>query len=90
MSNEMKLLLAMCKAMGLKVEAEYDREERKIRKEEAMRINSHIDYPELRGLSLKSREGGMGQAMLDVDDEGMYTAFLDTPVVSYKVTKIVD
>jgi hypothetical protein len=32
----------------------------------------------------------MGQAMLDVDDEGMYTAFLDTPVVSYKVTKIVD
>jgi len=88
MSEEMKLLMALCDALGFAVEAEYDYDERKVTGTEASRINSNIDYPDYRGRSLRTEAGGMGMAVLEKDEQGMYTSYLTSPKTSYKLTKI--
>jgi hypothetical protein len=88
MSEEMKLLMALCDAMGFTVETEYDYDERKVSGTVASRINSGIDYPDFRGLALRTGTGAMGVAILEKDDQGMYTSYRTTPRTSYKLTKI--
>jgi hypothetical protein len=86
MSEEMKLLMALCDALGFAVEVERDYCERKVTGEQASKINGSIDYPGLSGLGLKSKPGEMG--MLERDNQGMYTTLLVEPKTSYKLTPL--
>jgi hypothetical protein len=83
MSEEMKLLMALCDALGFAVEVERDYCERKVTGETASRINSKIDHPYFSGLELKAKAGE-----LERDNQGMYTALLVEPETSYKLTTL--
>jgi len=93
MSNELKLIEALCEALGFNVVAVKDYQERKITINEAKSLGyiggAYITYthgqavpttaPQIR--KLKTVRG----AAFDIDDNGMYTEQLIEPVVSYKV-----
>jgi hypothetical protein len=86
MSEEMKLLMALCDAMGFAVEVETDYNERKEKRDAAMLHNRGVGYPETgRGLRIKP---GSVCAMLDIDEDGMYTSYLTKPITSYKLTPL--
>lgn len=82
MTNEMKLLQALCKALGFHVETIIDRQERKENKIEAMRYNRAYIKLDRR----LQTTGPMGA--LDIDENGLYTSYLINPVISYKLTKM--
>lgn len=76
----MKLIMALCDALGFKVEKTIDRQERKETKENAMRYNRGYGYITDRGLVTSGE-----CEMLDIDEDGMYTSFLIDPIIEYKV-----
>lgn len=82
MSEEMKLITALCEALGFEVEVKRDYDERKVTGTEASRINSVIQYPDAIGRALKGA-GGVFQK----DDQGLYTSVLIEPIISYKLTR---
>ncbi|GAG24976.1 unnamed protein product, partial [marine sediment metagenome] len=45
MTNEMKLLTALCDALGFEVEIERDYDDRKVDYAQAMQHQSGVDYP---------------------------------------------
>tara|TARA_R110000851_G_C12776768_1_gene534832 strand:- start:280 stop:531 length:252 start_codon:yes stop_codon:yes gene_type:complete len=82
MSEEIKLLMAMCEALGLKVERIADCRERKEPQQFAMLY---------KGLSTSSdRQLRNTGGMFDIDNEGFYTSYLVNPEISYKVTKEIE
>lgn len=82
MTNEMKLLQELCKALGFKIETIIDRKERKECRAAAMQYNN--PYQEFgRRIETKGATG-----MFDIDKNGMYTTYLINPVISYKLTRI--
>ncbi len=83
MSEEMKLLRALCDALGFEVETNLDYKERKEAKENAMKYNRGIPLMDRR---LKCSHANSGHPMLDIDKNGMYTSILTEPEISYKVS----
>ena len=83
MTNEMKLLQQLCKALGFKVETIMDREVRKESKSNALRYNSGIHCPDMQGRALTNIFG-----RLDIDEDGMYTSYLIEPIITYQLTKM--
>jgi len=83
MTNEMKLLQELCKALGFQVETIIDREERKETKLTAKRFQKGLVTPSEARRLKRSWSG----AMLDIDEDGMYTSYLIDPIISYKLTK---
>jgi hypothetical protein len=77
MSDEMKLLYAMCKGLGLEVKVTLDYEERKETYESAMIYNT--GYP---GASRKLK-ADPNTNELCIDDDGKYTSVLIKPIASY-------
>lgn len=76
MSNEMKLLTALCDALGFDVVVDIDYQPRKESQTSAMIHNqSHTKTDRM----LK------GGQMLDIDEDGMYTSILRIPIVNYRV-----
>lgn len=82
MTNEMKLLLAICDALRLDVKTIVDTKERKEKKSEAMRHNKGFGFP-CTGRRLKTLNH---TDKLDIDNEGLYTSYLIDPDISYKVS----
>lgn len=81
MSQEMKLLEALCDALGFDVEKTIDRQERKETEYDARKYNRGFGSSTDRALRTKQ-----GQ-MLDIDSDGMYTSYLINPIVSYKLKR---
>ncbi len=81
MSEEMKLLMALCDALGFAVEVSHDSDERKVTGTTASRIHNNPGASQ-RALCADSA----GQ--LDKDDQGMYTSYLIDPITSYKLTRL--
>lgn len=82
MTNEMKLLMELCDALGFKVKTNLDRKETKITKHELSSINRGWPH------NSRWRIKGLGSTQLmDIDENGMYTKFLIEPEVSYTLTK---
>lgn len=82
MTNEMKLITALCEALGFEIKIERDFKERKEGKTNAMHYQSNIDYPQTMGRRLQHT----GQR-LKIDKDGNYTSQLIEPVLSYKLIK---
>ena len=84
MTDEMKLLMALCDALGFGVEVTMDREPRKETKEMAMCHNTGIGWPHTdRRLVCEDHHSGR----LLIDKDGLYTSELRDPIVSYKLHK---
>jgi hypothetical protein len=83
MSEEMKLLMALCDALGFAVVVERDYDERKVTGCEASRINAAVRTPSDTGRGLRTKEG----IELAKDEQGMYTSYLLEPITSYKLLK---
>ena len=85
--NTDKLLRAFIKASGYEIETLLDYKERKLTKQMAL----HHFEPAVFGVTptrcLVAECGSMGQSAYLVDDDGMYTERLTSPIVDYKVTK---
>jgi len=79
MTNEMKLLHALCEALGFEVETTLDYKEVEIGYDEAMRINSTY-YNSNRILVHDCGK-------FRIDSDGMYTSMLIDPIVDYKLEK---
>ena len=90
MSEEMKLLMALCDALGFAVEVERDRKERKERHSDAMKHNTGpFEKGTDRALKCEPVSNHpFDQGKLLIDDEGLYTSYLIDPIRSYKLTKI--
>ena len=90
MSEEMKLLMAMCDALGFAVEVNRDYKEQKESKSNAMRHNTGaFEKGTDRNLVCEPESGGpFCQGILLIDDDGLYTSRLIDPILSYKLTKI--
>ncbi len=81
MSEEMKLITALCEALGFEVVVKHDRKERKEHKDAAMRYNNI-------GLSLERALATKGPVnMFEIDEDGMYTSYLIEPEISYELIK---
>ena len=80
MTEEMKLITALCEALGFSVEVKRDYNERV--EKSCDHYNSFVDYPHTRGRHLKASGG-----MLDIDKDGNYTSKLIKPILSYKLIK---
>jgi len=85
MSDEMKLIKALCDALGFDVVVTTDRKERKETKEAAMQYNKGFGYSTERGLVTDGINN-----MLDIDEDGMYTSYLINPEISYEVVPKID
>jgi len=83
MTNEMKLLQALCEALGFEVETTLDYQERKESKEAAMKINT---LPVGGNPERVLATIGNG-VMLDIDEGEIYTSLLINPIVDYKLHK---
>jgi hypothetical protein len=84
MSDEMKLLLAMCDAMDLTVEAVLDYKDRKATPEE---FNLHQQSIPLMMVPPTWVYVTDGEGAYDRDEDGNYTARLYHPEQGFKVTK---
>jgi len=84
MTNEIKLLLALCKALGFEVETTLDYQERKENMQVAMKYNSAWP-PQRTDRRILASSGPHNQ--LDIDKDGLYTSLLIDPVVDYKLHK---
>jgi len=80
MSNEMKLLHALCEALGFEVETTLYYMPRK----EKSATSTALDVD--RELAVKNPATGE----LLIDEEGNYTSLLVTPIVDYKLHKVSD
>jgi len=81
MSQEMKLLTALCEALGFEIETTIDYQERKESQFIAM---SHNTFGHPTGRQLKGRPDSN---MCDIDSDGLYTSYLTDPIISYKLIK---
>jgi len=79
MSEEMKLLMALCDALGFEVERTLDSKERKEPAESAKIINTNYARTDRQLLSVNGE--------LVIDNNKMYTSYLREPETSYKLTK---
>lgn len=89
MSNEMKLLMALCDAMGFSVETILDYKEREEGKDAAQKYNKGIGFPNPDGRRLRCGAGGFGD-MLERTDKGGYISQLIQPEISYRVMRKVN
>ena len=80
MTNEMKLLYALCEALGFEVEIILDYKERKESKDSAMRYNQGTP-----GMDRVLACTGPNQT-LHIDENREYTSLLINPIVDYKLT----
>jgi len=78
MTQEMKLLMAMCDAMGLEVTTIIDYQPRKETETGARHWND--------GYSGRDRHLSATAGRIDIDEDGMRTSLLKAPIVDYKVT----
>ncbi len=85
MTNEMKLLMALCDALGYKVETIVDWKESKIDKAESKRLGQ-LYNPKRKVWRLALTEGRSG-LRYEIDEDGMYTKMLIEPETSYTLTK---
>jgi len=81
MTNEMKLLQALCEALGFEVETTLDYMPRKENKSAAMKYNRGPRQD--RSLAVDGPDRALA-----IDSDGRYTSLLTTPVIDYKLTKI--
>ncbi len=81
MSDEMKLLMAMCEATGLKVSIKLDYEAELVKWSPAFPIKNYSNP--YRRLATKP-----GSNEYDINSDGLYTSLLVEPVKSYKVEKV--
>jgi hypothetical protein len=79
MSDEMKLLRALCDALGFEVETTLDYAPRRENKTTAMAYNSGRT-----GMDRCLASSGPHNK-LDIDENGDYTSLLKSPIVEYKV-----
>ena len=84
MSEELKLITALCEALGFKVEIERNYDVRTINKHDARRVSSITDYPDTRGRRLICEDNS---TKLLIDDDGQYKSQLIKPILSYKLIK---
>ena len=82
MSDEMKLITALCEALGFEVVIDRDYQERKEVQPFARQYQSDINYPHTRGRKLEDRAG-----TYCIDENGKYTSRLIEPIKSYKLVK---
>ena len=82
MNNTDKLLRAFIEVSGYEIETVLDYKEVKMPQSEAMRHNTPWGAATTE-YQLVSSKG----CMLDIDEDGLYTARLREPIVDYKVTK---
>jgi len=82
MTEEMKLLRALCEALGFEVKVNLDYKERKESQNSAMRYN---DGRHDHDRTLKA-DGPTNK--LIIDEEGNYTSVLKVPETSYSLTAI--
>lgn len=80
MSDEMKLLMAMCDALGFEVEIIKDYQKRTELVEAA---KLYISLPSLK----HSRRLTSTNGKYDIDEYGFYTSMLTDPVLDFKLTK---
>lgn len=88
MTNEMKLLMAMCDAMGFEVETT-NSHSRKITRDEARAIGyfSAKPFGYTADKWLVTDEAMESQPRYLIDSDGMYTEAWVKPIVDYKLTK---
>jgi len=77
MTNEMKLLTALCEALGFEVEVNLDSSERKEFADSAMQYNTGCGF---QGRRLKASGKDL---KLDIDTDGYYTSYLIEPITTY-------
>jgi hypothetical protein len=82
MTNEMKLLYALCEALGFEVETTLDHAPRKESKAEAMVINQGTEVYSGSPRALAT-QGAAG--MLLIDEDGLYTSLLVEPIVDFRL-----
>ena len=83
MTNEMKLLMAMCDALGFEVETTLDYQEAKITKDQH---NSRV-HRTCHQINDDPRVTSHHNGKYVFDEDGMYTTKLRSPIVDYKLTK---
>ena len=81
MSQEMKLLTALCEALGFEVVTDLDYKERK----ECQSVAMEINLGQYNGDRVLMSEGQ--QCKLRIDKNGLYTSLLKSPVVSYSLKR---
>jgi len=79
MSEEMKLLMALCDALGFEVKKHADVKERQ---ETALAAKHHMNHYAHTDRQLLDINGELA-----IDSNGMYTSYLRTPETSYTVNK---
>jgi len=79
-TNEMKLLMALCDALGFEVEETLDYQEREEAPENIKYFNPNIDYPMARGRSLVAKNGEFERS-----EHGGYRSRLTSPIIDYKI-----
>ena len=82
MSEEMKLITALCKALGFEVEVEHNYDERKEPKRNISRYQSMMAHTHSDGRELAH----LGGAYV-IDRNGDYTTRLIKPITMYKLIK---
>ena len=82
MTEEMKLITALCESLGFKVEVEHDYDERKEPKRNISRYQSMMAHTHSDGRELKHICG-----TYVIDKNGEYTTKLIKPITTYKLTK---
>ena len=81
MSDEMKLLRALCDALGFEVETTLDYAPLKEGRDATLRYNViHLGQERFRRLAASGPDN-----KLDRDEDGYYTSLLIEPIVNYKV-----
>ncbi len=82
MTDEMKLLRALCEVLGFKVKVNLDYKRRKEPESSAMRYNNGRPDHE----RVLIAEGFTSKLL--IDEEGNYTSKLKVPEISYSLTRI--
>ena len=83
MNDEMKLLCALCEALGFEVNVDLDYNESKISGDHAQKAG----YFEMRRDIPWKLKSSKNMGLSDIDEDGMYTSVLKEPITSYTLTK---
>lgn len=85
MTNETKLLMALCEALGFEVEVDLDYMPRKESRDVVLQWigGYNVDHFKDRRLTVSGPDGSYV-----IDEDGLYTSLLIDPIVSYRLHKI--
>tara|TARA_R110000851_G_scaffold137978_2_gene274111 strand:+ start:661 stop:975 length:315 start_codon:yes stop_codon:yes gene_type:complete len=87
MTNEMKLLMALCDAMGLEVETIYDSDRREISEVEGHMMIERSRFNDGDSVRLVMTSNRLSQPSCKRGANGSYFTELVQPTVEYKLTK---